>query len=64
MPDWSAFVADHSANTAGPMSDDRIEEGSIDLVLLVLICKTQRFGVPPSRVLWQPIMIWWHRPHI
>lgn len=48
--DWSAFVAEYSGNLVGPVSDDWIEEGSIDIVLVALICQTQRFGLRPSRV--------------
>jgi hypothetical protein len=64
LPNWSAFEAELSGNLVGPVSGDRIEWRPIGLVLVVLTCRIQMFGVPPSGVLWHPKWIWWHAPHL
>jgi hypothetical protein len=64
LPNWSTFAAELSGNLAIPAPGDRIGVHSIGLALEVPTYQIQKFGVPPSGVLWHPMWIWWHAPHL
>jgi hypothetical protein len=54
-------VAKHSGYLAGPVSHDRIKEGSIGLLLMAPIYQTQRFGAPkPSTAVFRKDMAAFH----
>jgi hypothetical protein len=46
------------------MSVDQIEVNPIGLALVVPTYQIQKFGVPPSGVLWHPIRVRWHASHL
>jgi hypothetical protein len=62
--DCSAFVVESFGILAGPVPGDQFETNSIGLALVTPTYQIRKFGVPPSGVLWHPICIWWHAPHL